>query len=385
MASATRKTALVIGADPPSLVRFRMPLLREMQARGYQVHCAGAGPAPEVALALKAEGIQYHPIPLERTGTNPIADLKTLWFLRALCAQTRPDVLFAYNVKPVLYGLIAGFFARVPRRTAMIAGLGYAFTADRSRSKRWSRRRFLGAFARFAYRRCIRLSHCIIFQNPDDRETFRELGLLRAARSVALVNGSGVDIGQFAQAEWPSAPQKILLAARLLADKGIREYVEAARIIKSRRPDVVFRLAGPFDPNPTAISKPELEGWVSSDLIEYLGDLEDVRPAMRDAHVYVLPSYREGTPRTVLEAMATGRPVVTTDVPGCRQTTQDGVTGFLVPPYDAKTLAERIWTLLDDAPRAKAMGEAGRRRVESTFESRAVARATLDAFDGSSV
>jgi glycosyltransferase involved in cell wall biosynthesis len=187
----------------------------------------------------------------------------------------------------------------------------------------------------------------VFFQNPDDQGLFKELGLLNGVNSV-VVNGSGVDLSYYTAQPMLSHVPKFLMIARLLGDKGVREYAQAAMQLKAQNPSAVFQLAGWIDENPNAIAQHELDAWVNSGAIEYLGKLADVRPALTGCSVYVLPSYREGTPRSVLEAMATGRAVITTDAPGCRETVKHGVNGLLVPIKDAPALAEAMQTCINE-------------------------------------
>jgi glycosyltransferase involved in cell wall biosynthesis len=212
----------------------------------------------------------------------------------------------------------------------------------------------------------------VFFQNSDDAVLFHKLGLLGTQNKVCVVNGSGVDIHQYAFSPIPlgrtGPATTFLLIARLLGDKGVREYIEAARRIKAHCPETVFRLVGWIDENPDAIREQELNDWVSEGVVEYLGRLSDVRPAIADCTVYVLPSYREGTPRTVLEAMAMGRPIITTDAPGCRETTVEGENGFLVPVKDVDKLAEVMLRFVHQPELASRMGARSRHIAEEKYD-----------------
>ena len=329
----------VIASYAPSLVIFRGPLLAEMVARGHTVTGYAPDPDPQLVAALAALGVQFRAYPLQRAGLNPLRDARTLAALTASLRRDRPDAALCYTIKPVIYGTLAARLAAVPRRFAMITGLGYAFTeADTGARKR----RLVEWIVRALYRLALRGCHVVFFQNPDDRGEFLRLGLVREAQAV-LVNGTGVDLDHYAPAAPVTDGPVFLLIARLLADKGIREYVAAARILKARYPQAVFRLVGPYDPNPAAIQPDEIAAWQAEGAVEYLGETRDVRPFIAACSVYVLPSfYREGTPRTVLEALAMGRPVVTTDAPGCRETVVPGANGFLVPPRDVAALAAAL-------------------------------------------
>jgi glycosyltransferase involved in cell wall biosynthesis len=240
--------------------------------------------------------------------------------------------------------------------------LGYAFTGEAS-GKRGLLRRLIQRLYRFG----LSKSRKVFFQNPDDEALFRQLGLLPADIPSCVVNGSGVDVADYALAPLPEKPS-FLLIARLLGDKGVREYAQAARKVKAQYPDAVFQLVGWIDDNPDAISQQELDEWVNTGTVEFLGKLADVRPAVADCNVYVLPSYREGTPRTVLEAMAMGRPVITTDAPGCRETVTDGDNGFLVPVKAVDELAAAMVKFLENPELVAGMGERSRLVAEQKYD-----------------
>lgn len=360
---------LVIAGFPDSLIQFRGALLDSLLACGLSVVVA-APDLPEgsaVRKLLEAKGIKAHDIPLTRTGMNPVADFITLIYLRRLMLRVRPDFVLGYTIKPVIYGSLAARLAGVPRSFALITGLGYAFTGSHGRGLRGVVR----SLALRLYRLALRGSSKVFFQNPDDEALFRNLGLLTASKPSCVLNGSGVDLARFCVARFPQA-LSFLLIARLLGDKGIREYAEAARLLRSKYPSVVFRLVGWIDSNPDAIRQDELDGWVRDGTLDYLGRLEDVRNAIADCSVYVLPSYREGTPRTVLEAMAMGRPVITTDAPGCRETVVDGDNGFLVPVKSVEELAEAMTRFIEDPELARRMGSRSRLIAEEKYDVRRV-------------
>lgn len=347
---------LLIASLAESLINFRGPLIAALQARGLQVHVA-APDLPEsdpIRQQLQARGVVVHHVALRRTGTNPLADAHTLWCLWRLMRRVRPDHVLAYTVKPVIYGSLAAWLSGVPRRSALITGLGYAFQQQR-------RGGVLQAVVHGLYALALARVDTVFFQNPDDEALFRQRALLAPGGHSCVVNGSGVDVAAFAVAPLPPGPPCFLLVARLLGDKGVREYAQAARRVRSLHPGVRCLLVGWIDTNPDAIARSELDAWVAEGTLEFLGRLSDVRPAIAQCSVYVLPSYREGTPRTVLEAMAMGRAVITTDAPGCRETVVDGDNGFLVPVRDADALAQAMLKFLHDPGLAVRMG--GRARV----------------------
>lgn len=367
---------LLIAGYPDSILNFRGPLIAALQAQGLTVHVA----APDLPMdsplrqRLDARGLVVHDIPLQRVGMNPWHDLRSLLHLYCLMRRVRPDFVLAYTIKPVIYGLLAAFLARVPRRFALITGLGYAFQGQADSGA--GGRGLLRSLARRLYGLALRGARGTFFQNPDDEALFRELGILGAAARTVVVNGSGVDISEYAVSALPVLAEGegpcFLLIARLLGDKGVREYAAAAASVKSRHPQAVFRLVGWIDANPDAIRQQELEAWTQAGVIEYLGRLSDVRPAIAASSVYVLPSYREGTPRTVLEAMAMGRAIITTDAPGCRETVVDGDNGFLVAVRSVDELASAMERFIQDPALVQRMGARSRVIAEQKYDVNAV-------------
>ncbi|MBT0653122.1 glycosyltransferase family 4 protein [Geomobilimonas luticola] len=354
------KKIVIIGGLAESLINFRGSLLAEMASQGFEIHaCAPAAPQ-QVQEKLTALGAHYYDIPLSRTGINPIHDFLTVRAIYQLLRSVRPDFVLSYTIKPVIYGSLAARFARVPGIFSIITGVGYLFSTKGA--KPW----LAGKVASFLYRAALRHNRRIFFQNPDDRDLFLSLKLIKSEQ-VVIVNGSGVDTDYFQRVSLPVCPA-FLLIARLLNDKGIHEYVEAARVLKRTFPMATFALAGWLDENPACIKHAELQSWIDEGLINYLGRLDDVRPALAASSVYVLPSYREGTPRTVLEAMAMGRPIVTTDAPGCRETVKDGDNGYLVPVKDATALAAAMEKFILQPELIERMGRRSREIAEEKYD-----------------
>lgn len=340
---------LIICSFLPSALNFRGKLLKEIHQQGYEIHIISPDLTsfPAEHEKLLDLGYYVHEIPMQRTGTNPVADLKTLGTMYALLNKIKPDYVLSYTIKPVIYGTLAAWLAKVPNRYALITGLGYAFQNVETQSKRSIFQKLVHGL----YHQALLRSNKAFFQNPDDLKLFQDLKLLNAETPTVVVNGSGVNITDFNVLPLPvTADQKIkisfLLIARLLVDKGVREYVEAAKIIKHKYPHVEFNLVGWIDENPAAITQQELDEWIAKKTINYWGKLSDVRPAIAESSVYVLPSYREGTPRTVLEAMAMGRAIITTDAPGCRETVADGDNGFLVEVKSVESLVKAMEKLI---------------------------------------
>lgn len=356
---------LILASLSTSLRNFRGPLIAELLEQGHTVHVAAPDLLQDQTTCewLQERGVACHEVPLSRAGLRPAADLMTLLALRGLMRRLRPDLFLGYTIKPVIWGLIAARLAGVSQRVALITGLGYAFTG-----KARGRRAFVQTFAKFLYAQALKGSTLVFFQNTDDRDTFRQMGLLPKNTPVVVVNGSGVDTDIYTPVPLPEGPINFLLIARLLGDKGIREYVHAARILRDEWPDAKFHLVGGLDPNPDGIASEEVERWHNNRDIIWHGALSDVRPAIAAAQVYVLPSYREGTPRTVLEAMSMARAIITTDAPGCRQTVRDGENGFLVPVKDANALADAMRRFLEAPDLATKMGAAARRMAVKKYD-----------------
>ena len=360
---------LVLASYAPSLVLFRLPLMRELQARGHKVVAAGP-PCDETQARLLKLGVAYVPIESHRTSTNPLVDAAYFVRIVRVLRHARPTAIVSYTAKPVVYGSLAAAVSGVKRRVAIVTGVGSVLMDKRSR---------LAKLLRWLYRIALSQCHRVAFQNPDDQDDFVLQGLVGREKAFR-VSGSGVPLDFFEPSELPDRPV-FLLIARLLADKGIREYAAAARELKGRYPEAIFRLAGWFDDNPSGLTRQEVESWVQGGYIEYLGRLDDVRPAIAASRVYVLPSYREGTPRTVLEAMAMGRAVVTTDAPGCRETVRNGWNGLLVPPHDAKALADAMEECILQPRMVEEMGGRSRELAVSAFDAIRVAKDLADGFE----
>lgn len=360
---------VVVSSYAPSLLNFRGPLLRELVAAGHEVHAC----APDVGGDLREElgriGVRVHETPLDRQGTGVFRDIRYLLALRRLIREIRPGLVVTYTIKPNIWGAFAARLCDVPS-VAMVTGLGYAFIASGRFRQRLSR---LGATV--LYRLATSCNRVVVFQNPDDRDDFITAGCLADSSKARLVNGSGVDCDHYAPAPLPHAPV-FLMIARLLKNKGVREYGEAAVRLKRSHPMARCLLVGYFEEGPDGIDRSDLERWIAGGL-EYAGKLDDVRPALAACSVYVLPSYREGTPRSVLEAMAIGRPVITSDAPGCRETVVDGLNGFLVPVGDAESLHERMARLADDPDLRGSMAAESLRIVRKKYDVDTVNRTLL--------
>lgn len=359
------KSVLIVGSFAPSLVHFRGPLIAAIAGRGHSVTAVSPNFDDATAAALRKLGATPREIALRNVSLNPVALVRSIAAMRALIRQERPDVILSYTIKPVIVSALAGRLEGVPTVVSLITGAGYAFTGG------WEPKRMLSRMAAsLLYRMALKRSDVIIFQNRDDETLFRQLGLVPKTRETHVVNGSGIDLDRFAPAPLPEKTS-FLMIARLLKDKGIREFGEAAKRLKAKHPNVPIVLVGDLDPSPDSLTRSELDQLVRCGL-DYRGHLEDVRQAIADCSVYVLPSYREGTPRSVLEAMAMGRPIITTDAPGCRETVVVGQNGYLVRPRDADSLFEAMMRFVEEPATVKPMGEASRRLAEAKYDVREV-------------
>lgn len=357
-----RHICYVVNADW-FFLSHRLPLAQAARDRGARVTVvAGDNGRSE---EIESHGLSFIPLPLERTGTNPLRDLRSLGFLWKTYRRVEPDLVHHVTLKPIIYGSLAARLASVPNVVNAVSGMGYVFTE--AREGFWLRR-LVTFFLRIAVQDD---DSVLIAQNGEDLAFFVERGWIPRERAV-LIKGSGVDCDEFRYREQPSSPPVvIMLASRMLWDKGIGEFVEAARRIKeSRGSDVRFVLVGPVDEeNPAGVSEAELVTWEENDVLAWWGAVgaEDMPETLARAHVVCLPSYREGLPKVLLEAAATGRAIVTTDVPGCREVVEDGVSGLLVPARNGQQLAVALERLIRNPELREKMGRKGRERVVEEF------------------
>lgn len=359
-----------IASCPGSLTNFRLHLMKEFLNKGFSV--VAMAPYDEKVMAeLSDIGIEYNTVPLERNGNNPLKDLKFFLKLFFLMRKEKPDFVFSYTIKPVIYGTLAAKLARVPNVYSMLTGTGYIFSNTNFKN------RIVGLIAKNMFKISLKFNKKLFFQNKDNVATFIDYKLINKSQALAIINGSGVDINFFTPAPFPKKIS-FLMVARLINDKGIREYLEAARIIKKRYPEVEIKLVGAIDTNPNSISEKELTQWIQLGFIEYLGWLSDVRVAISDSSIFVLPSYGEGTPRTVLEAMAMNRPIITTDVPGCRETVINNENGFLVPARDVDALCTAMEYFILNSNDIEKMGDKSRKIAVKKYDVHKVNKCILN-------
>lgn len=364
---------LIVVNDAAFFLSHRLPIALGAQAAGYDVHVAT--PRDEAASRIGAAGLAFHEIPLSRRGTTPRGELRTLRALVRLYRQLRPDLVHHVTAKPILYGGVAARVARVPAVVHAVSGLGYVFIADDLRA------RVLQQAVRAAYRAATAHPNCaVIFQNEDDRAAFGDA--IRTDR-IAMIRGSGVDLARFPPSPLPKDERPVVLCpSRMLWDKGVGEFVDAARELRARGIAARFVLVGGTDDgNPASVPVATLESWVSEGVVEWWGHRTDMPEVLRQATLVCLPSYREGMPKALLEACVVGRPIVTTDVPGCRDVVRGGDYGVLVPARSATELGHAIAMLLADRARLERMAEAAA-ACAPRFSSAAVVEQTLEVYRG---
>lgn len=346
-----------------NIYNFRLGLIKALLDQGYQV--IAVAPDDEYSQRLKDLGCNFISLPMDNNGTHPGRDLLLLARYWLLLRSEQPAAYLGYTVKPNVYGSLAAQALGIPVINN-IAGLGATFINDN----------FLTRIVRGLYRFALYRSHRVFFQNADDQKLFTTTGLVRS-EITDLLPGSGIDLTRYLPVP-PSAmvarSVRFLLVARMLKDKGIREFAEAARIVRLRFPETEFQLLGAVDAaNSNSIPAEEIKAWEAQGLVRYLGKTDDVRPYLAAADCVVLPSYREGVPRSLLEAAAMARPIIATDAVGCRDVVDDGINGLLCQVGNADDLAEKMMRMIDFSPRQRVeMGAAGRRKVEAEFDERIV-------------
>jgi glycosyltransferase involved in cell wall biosynthesis len=366
---------LVIDAYAKAFLNFREQFLIDLVRQGHQVTACAPDITPSVRDVLATRGISSAKMRFNRSGIGLFGDFRSVMSLISVISSRRPHAVVLYSPKVVIYGAIAAFFARVPRRYAMITGLGYGFAA--SGAKGW----LIRIIQCFLYAVALRMCDAVLFQNPDDLKFFRKFWILGPRVEAGVVNGSGVDLEKFPSSMPPAKPV-FLMFGRLLISKGVLEYVAAASIVRRDYPQARFRLAGWLDSgNPDCVDPVTFEQLMRSGDIEFMGGLDDVRNALAECSVFVLPSfYKEGTPRSVLEALSTGRAVITTDMPGCRETVVQGENGFLVPPKNVEALAIAMSRYAEDPTLARTHGQLSRHIAVDKYDVRKVNDFVLETF-----
>lgn len=355
----------ILHSNANYLTGLRLPFMRELRRLGHDVVAMAPNMEPKHISILDGDGIEGVRCDLDATGFNPIVDLRNMCRLALLLRKLRPAIVFTNTAKPVIYGTFAAKLAGVSRRYALVSGLGYAFTDDGMIRNR--RKSFVRAVISVLYAMALRLNGEVIFQNHDDLQELCSKRICNRKRAH-VVAGSGVDIYEYGYQERRQTELTFILVGRMLVEKGVRNYLEAARIVKRELPQAKFLLVGDVDNNPSALTISEIQPYILDGTVSYIRGVTDVRPWLYQANVFVLPSYREGVPRSTLEAMSTGLAVITTDVPGCRETVSDGVNGLLVNVRDTRTLASAMIRLGKDPSLIARMGRASRDLVEAAFD-----------------
>lgn len=357
-----------------SLTNFRLELLKKLIAEGHQVVAFAPENDTKVIARLKEIGVDFVQMPMARTSINPFGDLQTLLFLWNRFRKIRPDYVLPYTMKPIIYGLLAARLAGIKHRYALVTGLGHVFSEAEPTGKaavvRW--------ISVHLYRSALAGVKKVFVYNDADKADMIRHQLMDVKTPLTMVPGSGVDLELYKRSPVVADPPVFLMIARLLRDKGVADFADAARVLKARYPDVRFQLLGPHDPNPASVSAAEIDAWVNEGVLEYLGETDDVRPYLSNCSAYVLPSYyREGIPRTILEAMAIGRAIITTDCAGCRDTVEQGQNGLIVQPRQPRELADAMETLIKNPDDIHRMGDASHQLASERFDVHAINRLLL--------
>lgn len=350
------KVAIVLNTSW-NIFNFRMNLVRSLQAAGHEVHTVA--PTDEYTHHLTEAGCIHHPVRMDSRGANPIKDLALIIELHSIYKRIRPDVILHYTIKPNVYGSLAASFLKIPV-VNNVCGLGTVFL----------KKDLLSAIAMFLYRVSFRFPKKVFFQNPDDLKLFLTRKLV-PSETVDLLPGSGIDLAKFQPVSFKRNERfTFLLISRLITDKGILEYIEAVKKLRTEGLDARFQVLGAIDPeHKRGIKRELIQEWINSGIIEYLGTTKDVRHFIEQADCVVLPSYREGTPRTLLEAASSSKPIVATNVPGCTQVVDDKINGLLCNLKDSDDLAAKMRTMANfDDTTLKVMGINGRKKMEAEYD-----------------
>ena len=353
------------------IYNFRLALAKEIRRQGYEVILLS--PPGDFQKRLQENGFQWIPFPLSRQGINPFSELYTIWRLLQVYRRIQPVAIHHFTIKPVIYGSLAAHLLGITGVINSITGLGHLFIDSGIIT------RMVREFAKVLYRASLHHTQ-VIFENPEDLDSFIQNGLLKSEQTN-LILGTGVDTEKFKPTIKPYHSPLVLFSSRLLATKGILEFVEAAQLLKLNGTKARFAIAGTPDPgNPASILPEQIQVWERTGIVEVWGWQEDMPTALAQADIFCLPSYREGVPSALLEACASGLPIVTTDVPGCRDVVTNGVNGLLVAPQDSLALAKAIETLLADAQQRDKLGKTGRRLALEKFSLEKINEQTLDIY-----
>lgn len=350
---------LILSSHAQSIFFYRKNMINAMQENGHQVIVAAPEKKDSVKEDFEKINVEYKEIKfLNKTGTNPLKDLLALFYLFILIRKIKPDRIFTYQAKTNIYGTLAARMAFIKDIYIFMGGLGSVIRNENPS--------IVQKILKLQYKVSFSAAKKVFVQNNDDLDLLVDNNIL-TKNKVTMINGSGVNLNYFKQKKIKNE-NTFLLIARIIRDKGIMEYIKAAEIVKDKYPDADIQLLGYFDTNPTAIKKETIKKYEDKNIINYLGSTDDVRPYLENTFVFVLPSYHEGTPKSVLEAMAVGRAIITTDAPGCRETVIEGENGFLIPVKNYEKLAEKMIWMLENREQAKKMGEKSREICKNKFD-----------------
>lgn len=370
-------TVVILSSYAESLYNFRGDLIRALIENGARVYALAPDYDPATMARVEALGATAITVPLDRNGMSAIGDIKSLLHLRKVMSDLQPQLFFGYFMKPVIYGTLAAWLARVPRRVAMVAGLGSLFTDGDGPIS--FKARLLRSLATRLYGLAFHRANKVIFQNRDDLTLMVEAGAAEAEKSV-LINGSGVNLDRFMPSGTPRGerPMTFIWTGRMLREKGVPEIIEAAQIIRDKGHAIEVLLVGGADSNPGSLREEDIRRWHEAGIIHWTGKVDDVRPYLNKSDVFLLPSYyREGVPRSTQEAMASGLAVITTDAPGCRETVVEGRNGYLVPVRSATRLTEAMLRYVEDPSLAHAHGMESRKLAAEKFDVQLINRQML--------
>jgi glycosyltransferase involved in cell wall biosynthesis len=361
----------VLSSHTSSLFWFRMDMMKEFIENGHEVIALGSEAEADWNDKFKENNIEYRQLYVERNGVNPLSDLKTYMELYKFMRKEKPDKVFAYQAKTVVYGSLAAKLNGITEVYPLIAGLGSIFRGTGFKNK------VVKIIMKIEYWVACKCSKKVFFQNNDDKNEFIRNGLISEGQAV-IINGSGVNLDKFKPTQLPKKPT-FLFIGRLIKDKGIMEYLEACKLVKLKYRDIRCLLVGPYDSNPSALKPEELKSYIDNGIIEYFGEQNDVRPYISECTAYILPSYHEGTPKTVLEAMSMGRPIITTNAPGCRETVLHGKNGYLVEVKDVKGLVEKMEYLISNPEKSQDMGNKSLKLAREKFDVKIVNQVIMNA------
>jgi len=360
----------LIGTVASSTLNFRKTFIELLVQEGHEVYVFATDYSKKTSSAISALGAQLISYQINRGGLNPFADIKSTIQLKKKIKEINPDIVFSYFSKPVIFGTLAAKLAKVPRIVGMLEGLGYAFTPEPQHKKESLKKKLVRAVQIFLYKISFKYLDRIIFLNRDDPVDLLEKHRIKV-KNVKILGGIGVDLEKFKPSPPSLDPIRFLFIGRLLAEKGIFEFLQAADIVKKRNPEVEFIVLGAIDKdNPSSLSQNDLDYYKRANIIIHPGHVNNVQEWIEKSSVFVLPSYREGVPCSTQEAMACGRAVITTDVPGCRDTIENGINGLSIPPFNPKELSNCFFYLINNQNKIKDFSLASLEKAKKYFDTR---------------